>query len=82
MLPNLTPEDINEIIIFQESLISYSPTINKELVTLKSISREKVIDCNNEKAFELIEPLQIGIFKKIFARNRFCKHFIIYVKNK
>ena len=27
MLPNLTPEDINEIIIFQESLISYSPTI-------------------------------------------------------
>ena len=69
MLPNLTPEDINEIIIFQESLISYSPTINKELVTLKSISREKVIDCNNEKAFELIEPLQIGIFKKIFGKN-------------
>ena len=71
MLPNLTPEDINEIseVIFQESLISYSPTINKELVTLKSISREKVIDCNNEKAFELIEPLQIGIFKKLFGKN-------------
>lgn len=70
ILPNLTPEDINEIseVIFQQSL-SYSPTINKELVTLKSISREKVIDCNNEKAFELIEPLQIGIFKKLFGKN-------------
>lgn len=72
ILPNLTPEDINEVseVIFQESLSSsYSPTINKELVTLKSISREKVIDCNNEKAFELIEPLQIGIFKKLFEKN-------------
>ena len=71
MLPNLTPEDINEVseVIFHESLISYSPTINKELVTLKSISREKVIDCNNEKAFELTEPLQIGIFKKLFGKN-------------
>jgi len=68
ILPNLTPEDINEVseVIFQESLISYSPSINKELVTLKSISREKVIDCNNEKAFELKEPLQIGIY---FGKN-------------
>ena len=80
ILPNLTPEDINEVseVIFQETFkshldnsvaSSYSPSINKELVTLKSISREKVIDCNNEKAFELSEPLQIGIFKKLFGKN-------------
>ena len=67
MLPNLTPEDINEVMIFQESF--YSPTVNKELVTLKSISRESVIDCNHEKAFELIEPLQIGISEKLFGKN-------------
>ena len=77
ILPNLTPEDINEVseVIFQETfkspldnsvVPSYSPTVNKELVTLKSISREKVIDCNNEKAFELTEPLQIGIY---FGKN-------------
>jgi len=80
ILPNLTPEDINEVseVIFQETfkspldnsvVSSYSPTINKELVTLKSISRETVIDCNNEKAFELTEPLQIGISKKLFGKN-------------
>ena len=71
ILPNLTPENINEVseVIFQESLISYSPTVNKELVTLKSISREPVIDCNNKKAFELIEPLQIGISEKLFGKN-------------
>jgi hypothetical protein len=43
---------------------SYSPTINKELVTLKSIPREEVADCNNENAFELKEPLQIRIPNK------------------
>ena len=80
ILPNLTPEEINEVseVIFQETFKSpldnsvnpsYSPSINKELVTLKSISREKVINCNNEKAFELKEPLQIGISKKIFGKN-------------
>jgi hypothetical protein len=37
---------------------SYSPTINQNLVTLKSISRSPVYDCNNEKAFILKEPLK------------------------
>ena len=80
MLPTLTPKDITEVseVIFQESVKShltqpltqsYSPSINKELVTLKSISREKVIDCNNEKAFELKEPLKIGISEKLFGKN-------------
>jgi hypothetical protein len=40
---------------------SYSPTINKELVTLKSIPRKDLLNCNTEAAFKLKEPLQIGI---------------------
>jgi hypothetical protein len=48
---------------------SYSPTVNKELVMLQSIQREKVHNCNNQKAFELKEPLQIGISGKIFGKN-------------
>ena len=47
---------------------SYSPTVNKELVMLQSMERENVHDCNNEKAFELKEPLQIGIPGKIFGK--------------
>lgn len=47
---------------------SYSPTVNKELVTLQSIDREDIYDCNNEKAFELKEPLQIGLKGKIFGK--------------
>ena len=48
---------------------SYSPTVNKELVMLQSIERENVHNCNNEKAFELKEPLQIGIPGKIFGKS-------------
>ena len=48
---------------------SYSPTVNKELVMLQSIERENVHDCNNEKAFELKEPLQIGITGKIYGKS-------------
>ena len=32
---------------------SYSPTINKELVTLKSIERRDLTNCNTENAFQL-----------------------------
>ena len=75
-LPNLTPEHINDVsnIIFNNSpqdlphLVnsfeiegSYSPTVNQELVMLQSMSRQPIIDCNNEKAFNLKEPLQIKI---------------------
>ena len=45
---------------------SYSPTINKQLVTLKSLDREDLMDCNMEKAFELKEPLQIGVNGKCY----------------
>jgi hypothetical protein len=86
MLPNLTPDYINEVseVIFKEaprdvqSLVnsvaiidgksSYSPTVNKELVMLQSIPREKVLDCNNEKAFELEEALKIGIPGNVFGK--------------
>ena len=47
---------------------SYSPTINNELVRLQSIQRDKVYNCNNEKAFELKEPLQIGISGNIIGK--------------
>jgi hypothetical protein len=40
---------------------SYSPTVNKDLVTLKSIPRKELLDCNTEKAFKLEAPLEIGI---------------------
>ena len=40
---------------------SYAPTINADLVSLKSIERQPVSDCNNSLAFALKEPLQISI---------------------
>lgn len=42
---------------------SYSPTINKQLITLKSIERQDLLDCNTENAFKMIEPLKIRIPK-------------------
>jgi hypothetical protein len=50
---------------------SYSPTINKQLVTLKSVSRSPIYDCNNEQAFILKEPLKIGIPGYLFGKNCF-----------
>lgn len=43
---------------------SYSPTINKELVTLESIRRENIQSCNIEAAYQLKEPLKIAIPNK------------------
>ena len=40
---------------------SYSPTINKDLVTLASIPREDIQGCNITKAYQLKEPLKISI---------------------
>ena len=50
---------------------SYSPTINQQLVTLKSISRQPIYDCNNKEAFVLKEPLKIGVPGYIFGKNCF-----------
>jgi hypothetical protein len=50
---------------------SYSPTINQELVTLKSIPRNPIYDCNNKKAFDLSEPLKIGVPGYVYGKNCF-----------
>jgi hypothetical protein len=64
IVPNSTPLDIRKIsskIARKATKESYAPTINNELVTLKSIDREDLLDCNIESAFNFKEPLQIGI---------------------
>lgn len=50
---------------------SYSPTINKEIVTLKTMPRQQIMDCNNTLAFELKEPLKIGIPGTLYGKNCF-----------
>uniref|UniRef100_A0A6C0ES61 Uncharacterized protein n=1 Tax=viral metagenome TaxID=1070528 RepID=A0A6C0ES61_9ZZZZ len=74
IIPNNTPlqirkisNDINRI----RKMSSYSPTINKDLVTLKSIPRKEILDCNISQAYSLKEPLQIGIPGNIFGKNCF-----------
>jgi len=76
IIKNKTPKNINELSIqirneilgknekFLEVENSYSPTINDLLVSLKSIDREPVFDCNNTKAFKLKEKLKIGVPNK------------------
>ena len=69
VLKSTTPKNIqyvstlisSEINDKARGLSSYSPTINEELVSLKSLARENVKGCNNDRAFELLEPLQIEI---------------------
>jgi hypothetical protein len=58
----------NSINIENPEIKSYSPTVNNELIMLKSIDRDKVFNCNNESAFDLKEPLQIGIPGKIYGK--------------
>jgi len=50
---------------------SYSPTVNKDLITLKSIPRKELLDCNMEAAFKLQEPLQIGIPGYLYGKSCF-----------
>ena len=50
---------------------SYSPTINNELVSLKSIPRKELLDCNMDAAFRLKEPLQIGIPGSLYKKKCF-----------
>jgi hypothetical protein len=47
---------------------SYSPSINKDLITLKSIPREKIEGCNNKLAFQLKEPLRIMVSGDLFGK--------------
>lgn len=66
LLSHLTPpkivkvsEEIDKEISAQTS--SYSPSINKDLVSLKSFQRNQVFNCNNDRAFLLKAPLKIGV---------------------
>jgi hypothetical protein len=72
LLASRTPEEIYKIsknISKKIDLGSYSPTINKELITLRSIPRKELLDCNIEKAYKLKEPLKIGIKGKIYGKS-------------
>jgi hypothetical protein len=70
IVPNSTPLNIRKISNKINKALtegnSYSPTINKNLVSLKSIERNELINCNTEQAFKLKEPLQIKIKEKCF----------------
>jgi hypothetical protein len=69
IIPSVTPFKIRKISSKIDNSLkkgSYSPTINKQLVTLKSIERNDLMNCNTEEAFRLKEPLQIGIKNKCY----------------
>ena len=77
VIPSSTPYKIRKISnkiaynLSQDKKSSYSPTINRELVSLKSIPRKELFDCNMEEAFNLKEPLKIGIPGKLYGKNCF-----------
>lgn len=52
----------------QKSNRSYTPTINKQLVSIKTKKRVIIKDCNNTKAFQLKEPLKISIPGYFYGR--------------
>lgn len=52
---------------------SYSPTINQDLETLKSIPRQELSDCNIVAAYNLKEPLKIGV--PGFLNNETCFNY-------
>lgn len=51
---------------FNKSLKSYAPTINQQLVSLKSLPRSELKKCNNFQAFLLKEPLQIQVLGECY----------------
>ena len=66
LLSHRTPQKIVKISKeideeIDENASSYSPSINKDLVSLKSVQRNPVFNCNNERAFLLEAPLKIGV---------------------
>ena len=50
---------------------SYAPTINEELITLQSTERNELYDCNIINAYNLKEPLSIGIPGKLYGKTCF-----------
>jgi len=48
---------------------SYSPTVNRQLVTLKTTQREEINACNIKEAYQYKEPLKLLINDKCFNYN-------------
>jgi hypothetical protein len=48
---------------------SYAPTINDQLVTLKTAQNVAIPDCNNTEAFTLREPLKVSVPGVFFGRS-------------
>lgn len=74
LVPSKTPLKVRTIsnrIAGKIASNSYSPTINNELVSLKSIPRKELLDCNMDAAFDLKEPLQIGIPGSLYKKHCF-----------
>jgi hypothetical protein len=66
LLSHRTPQKIVKISKeidkeIDENASSYSPSINEDLVSLKSVQRNPVFNCNNQRAFLLEAPLKIGV---------------------
>ena len=87
-LKNNNPDDINELSqqiktdlnSVDPSVSSYSPSINKALVSLKSISRQPILNCNTGKAFSMKkkEPLEIRINDKCYLYStQTAKEFLL-----
>jgi len=47
---------------------SYTPSINERLITLKTMSRESLRECNTQAAFDLKEPLKIAVRGAFFGK--------------
>ena len=62
-ISNLSQQINTDLNSIDQSLVSYSPSINKALVSLKSISKQPLSNCNADKAFLLknAEPLEISV---------------------
>lgn len=63
---NTTPYRVRQLSDKISKKGSYSPTVNRELVTLKSIDYIDLMDCNADNAFKFKEPLQIGVKGKCY----------------
>ena len=77
ILPNLTPLSDRQLSnniakgLKHNNSLSYRPSINQFLVSLRTMRRKEIIDCNNKSAFDLKEPLKIGIPSKLGVTNCF-----------
>ena len=63
---NTTPYRVRQLSDKISKKGSYSPTVNRELITLKSIDYIDLMDCNADNAFKFKEPLQIGVKGKCY----------------